>query len=204
MKNQIIARTLLALSLFALASLGLQRESPATKAAIEASLTTEFSPVIGPLTQTETWDMTARAIHNGVKIGSSTNDSAGAGEIGQHVRSYVASGVSVPNGTPVNITSISLTAGDWDVSAVGYIAGSLTGTYCVLAISVGVSATRGVAGDSDVFAPLMPTASSGVSFSIPAYRVSLASTTTIYEVGQCGYSAGTATAGGRLSARRVR
>jgi hypothetical protein len=124
--------------------------------------------------------------------------------IGEAVRSFVAQGsaVALTNNIPANVTTISLTAGDWDVSGICVIQGTLTGTYVVGSINT-TSATRGTSGDNDVFSPTMPTAISGVCLVIPNYRLSLTATTTVYLVAQAGFTAGTASAFGRLSATRV-
>jgi hypothetical protein len=52
------------------------------------------------------------------KIGTTTNDDAAAGHIGEYVSSMVPGGTgpALTSGAASNITSISLTAGDWDVS----------------------------------------------------------------------------------------
>jgi hypothetical protein len=49
--------------------------------------------------------------------GTITNDNATAGDIGEYVSSQVISGAAVglASATPANITSIALSAGDWDV-----------------------------------------------------------------------------------------
>jgi len=60
--------------------------------------------------------------------GTTTNDNASAGNVGQYITSSVASpGTSVgTTGSTVNITSILLTAGDWDVH--GNVCFNLSGT----------------------------------------------------------------------------
>src|SRR5690349_16625741 len=63
--------------------------------------------------------------------GTATNDDAAAGKIGEYIESEVLSGsaVSLTTNTAANITSISLTAGDWDVwGAAVYQLGSGTTT----------------------------------------------------------------------------
>src|SRR5260221_11377663 len=51
-------------------------------------------------------------------VGSTTNDSAVAGNIGEIVTATLATGSAVvlTTNTTANVTSISLTAGDWDVT----------------------------------------------------------------------------------------
>ena len=53
-------------------------------------------------------------------VGTTTNNNAAAGDVGQMITATVAAGaaVSISTGAAANVTSISLTAGDWDVSAV--------------------------------------------------------------------------------------
>lgn len=50
--------------------------------------------------------------------GTTTNDSANAGAVGELLKSTVASGsgISQLSATPINITSLSLTPGDWEVT----------------------------------------------------------------------------------------
>ncbi len=53
--------------------------------------------------------------------GTVTNDSAGAGYVGQYIESDIATGSAVTlttTGTTYDITHVSLTAGDWDVVGV--------------------------------------------------------------------------------------
>ena len=53
---------------------------------------------------------------NGI-VGTTLGDNAVAGSVGEYVSSTVANNtVSFSNGTPLNVTSISLTAGDWEAT----------------------------------------------------------------------------------------
>lgn len=141
----------------------------------------------------------------GVAIqGTTTNDSAAAGYVGEAVRSAVSNTtVTLTTGTPANVTSISLTAGDWDVSGIVSFHGTITGTVFISTIST-TSATIGTSGDNRVDVPTAPTAAADSTVSIPSYRISLSGTTTVYLVAQAGFTVGTLTVGGRISARRVR
>jgi len=135
--------------------------------------------------------------------GTSTNDNASAGNVGQFITGS-AGGVSLTNSTPANITSISLTAGDWDVW--GIFSGAATGNITTWLGSV--SSTSGTAGGLGTLgtALLETPASSGTQSVIPTgtARFSLSTTTTIYLVGQCNFSTGTCTGAGTIGARRVR
>src|ERR1700744_413847 len=48
--------------------------------------------------------------------GTATNDNASAGNVGEYVVSNNTTAQSLASGTPLNVTSISLTPGDWDVT----------------------------------------------------------------------------------------
>ena len=61
--------------------------------------------------------------------GTQTNDNALAGQVGEYIVSTIASpGVSLTNASNANITSISLSPGDWDVTGMVAVAPSATCT----------------------------------------------------------------------------
>jgi len=138
--------------------------------------------------------------------GTSTNDSAAAGNVGEEIQSLVALGsaVGLTNVTPANITSISLTAGDWDVEgSVNFTMAAATFTQTEAGIS-STSATLPSDG-SEVYSGLQGTTLTlKDSITLPRKRVSLASTTTVYLVAQAAFSAGTVSGYGAITARRVR
>lgn len=70
--------------------------------------------------------------------GTATNNSATAGNVGEYITGS-ATGVAVVNATPKDITSINLTAGDWDVW--GSIATAPAGTTTTGIIRAWISAT---------------------------------------------------------------
>lgn len=137
--------------------------------------------------------------------GTATNDNATAGNIGEFISASrsQASELSLTTGTQTNVTSVSLTAGDWDVW--GTIAFD-TASATVVAASIGsistTSATLGAPIDGgyinvagDVHNTVSPTG---------ARRISLGSTTTIYLVAYSSFSANTQKVYGAIFARRVR
>lgn len=146
---------------------------------------------------------------NGITVGTNTNDSASAGIVGEYVSAKVlqASRISAAgSGTWTNITSISLTAGDWDVTGVveGQLAGATTTTFDIaLSAFSGATTTDQVQGDNQIEV-YPPTSTVDSSASIPAWRVSLSGTTTIFLKFAYAFSAGTPKAFGRISARRMR
>lgn len=130
-----------------------------------------------------------------------------AGMVGEYVSSAVAQATSgLSTGTATNVTSISLTAGDWDVyGAVSFgQVGAPTFTRTIASITT-TSATLGTQGDTRFDLPTGPSGSADSTITIPSYRISVSSTTTVYLVGFANFTGGTS-AGvyGRISARRVR
>lgn len=138
--------------------------------------------------------------------GTTTNDNATAGNVGEYVESKVASGsaVSLTTATSTNITSISLTAGDWDVTGnINYIGASATITGKISGIS-STSATLPTDG-TEVYSGVNVTLLNNTDgTTLATKRISISGTTTVYLVGQTTFSAGTVTAFGYISARRVR
>src|SRR5882672_3289131 len=111
-------------------------------------------------------------------VGTTTNNDANAGSIGEYITA-TGSSVSATSGTGLNITSISLSAGDWDVSgaaAINPAASTVLGTF--LASSSTTSATtmmppRRLQTNSN------PTGAY-LSLPVPSMRFSLSTTTTVY------------------------
>lgn len=135
----------------------------------------------------------------------SRNTAPTTGYLGEQVRATVASGsaVAMTLSTATNITSISLTAGVWDVSGVLVVQGTPT-TPSLFAGSVNtVSATNGTVGDNAVISTAYPTASSGSTVTIPSWRLTISATTTVYLVGQFNAVGGSMSGYGRISATRV-
>lgn len=142
--------------------------------------------------------------------GTTTNDDAIAGNIGEYKESIVAIGshVSLTTATTANVTSLSLTSGDWDVEGlVSFDGGGTTNVTRFVGGSSSVSATLGSQGAHFV----MFYGSSGIvpfaeqpSWPIPVLRYSLGTTTTIFLVVQCTFTVSTAFAFGVIRARRIR
>ena len=140
--------------------------------------------------------------------GTATNNAAAAGKVGQYIESIAAS-TNFPSTTTFgDLTSISLTAGDWDVTAFGY-AEVASGTWTVA--RVGISSTTGnsssglTLGTNEALQSCNPAnAMVNIPLVVPSFRVSLASTTTYYMKFSATYSAGQPVCRGRISARRVR
>jgi hypothetical protein len=143
--------------------------------------------------------------------GSSTNAAAAAGDVGEYMSNCVtaASGVTLgTGGTASNVATVSLTAGDWDVSAVGGLSGTLTGTDFM----IGITATSGTMpaasfkGDSVAEGPTVSSATATNTLSVPLVQALIANgvTTPYYLVEQTTDSAGTPKGFGCIKARRRR
>jgi len=140
--------------------------------------------------------------------GSVTDDSALSGQIGEYTSASVApTGVALTNNTWENIASISLSGGDWDVSGtVSFYSGvGMTCTYAegYLSAYSGTTTTDRSRGDNAI-QTVPNTTSYDTSVTIPSWRVSASTTTTIYLKAYATFSGGTNSGYGRISARRVR
>jgi hypothetical protein len=138
--------------------------------------------------------------------GTNTNDSAAAGYVGEYVESAVSSVSASTSGTS-NVTSISLTAGDWDVIGIlviNKVTSTPNSTNWIGAISLNSAALTGcVLGQSQSQTPVLSVNNSTVT--LPTYRrVSVSGTTTVYLVVNATSSGSAASCDGSLSARRVR
>lgn len=135
-------------------------------------------------------------------IQGSTTTAPSAGFIGERI-SALATSVNLPNNTPTNVGSISLTAGNWDISLIGQCNFSGASTLFQVGIS-SVSATL-PSGSPDAGATFGITsgASSVSTLTVPAYRVTPTTTTTYYAVEQANFSTGAASGFSRISAVRV-
>jgi hypothetical protein len=133
--------------------------------------------------------------------GTGTNDSAPSGYIGQFVSSQIVYGsaISITTATVTNITSISLTAGDWDVS--GQV--SFVPSVAFNAVAAAINTTSATLPDFSLYSLVQATLSS-VALAVVMQRISISSTTTVYLIGQVSFATGSATACGFIGARRVR
>ena len=142
--------------------------------------------------------------------GTITNDSASAGNVGEFVSSTIlqASAVALTTTVAANITSISLTAGDWDVGGALYIIAAASTTVTLITGSISqTSATHNSAAGNyfqHVCTSVTPTASNPMGYTIPTNRVSLSGTTTLFLVGSSTFATSTNAGFGSIWARRVR
>ena len=133
----------------------------------------------------------------GIRAGNAPS----AGYLGEQIRSSANIGLS--SGTPTNVTSINITAGIWDVSAMFTASNTLT---TIVASKAGISTntasfTGCVEGDSQATSQGSVMQNSPVC--IAGFRVTLSATTTYYLVGQQNAGSGVLSCFGRISATRV-
>lgn len=144
--------------------------------------------------------------------GTATNDDASAGRVGEYVSSAIVSGSAVSiavSATPINVTSISLSAGDWDVKGtVHFQFDTTTSVTRMITVLNTTSATfNGAPGFFTDFGGIGAQTYGG-SFINPTFvtttRYSLSATTTIYLIANAVFTVSFAKAYGLLQARRVR
>jgi hypothetical protein len=146
--------------------------------------------------------------------GTATNNNAAAGDIGEYVVSTVSAGsaISLTSNTATNITSISLTAGDWEIWFEAHFNGAATTTVnnviaSISSTSATLDATAGnfaCNGFNNFTVYNVITGAIGITLTVGPQRRSLSSTTTIFAVVQSLFATSTSNAFGVLKARRVR
>jgi hypothetical protein len=179
-----------------------------------ATASTTYAPIASP---TFTGTVTAPALTmsglitpsttSGIK-GTTLADNANAGSIGEVISGSTLT-VSMSNGVAANVTTMSLTAGDWDVA--GQLIVNPAATTTLSTLTTGASTTTGafntvVAGIPN-FTEILQFGSSagfGAAVPIPLYRLNISTTTTVYLVAQIDFNISTLTCSGYIWARRVR
>ena len=146
--------------------------------------------------------------------GTATNDSATAGNVGELITATVVSpGVTLTTATGANVTSISLTAGDWDISATIDFAPAATTsvTQYNSSISLTTATLSPQAGGSGLGTDATTTMNqaaqvpvSNFAQVVPPVRLTIASTTTVFLVAQAVFTVAGLTAFGTIRARRER
>lgn len=142
--------------------------------------------------------------------GTTTNDNATSGNIGEYSESALtsASPVSLTTDTAANIVNISLTAGDWDVTGVAGFTGASSTTVNYMRGSI--SATSNTLGGENARSVQIPAGATifsttgAITIALVTLRASLSATTTYYLVSQAGFGVSTMSGFGQIRARRVR
>lgn len=164
------------------------------------------SPLTTPGAVTVTGNLSfASTSTQGIK-GTTTNDSAAAGNVGEYIIATSAQ-ISIPGASNAwgDIVSISLTAGDWDVTMQGFA--NPNGAVVTNEVDVGIGTvsgntaptTLGVDWTPNIF--MIASVSTGLFFT---KRMSLSSTTTVYAKIKTTYTGSTPVVLSSLFARRMR
>lgn len=146
----------------------------------------------------------------GTQKGVTDASNAASGQVGELIISTISQGsaVSLSNGVPANITSISLTAGDWDV--IGNVVIIPASTTIVTALYGGISLTSAsLPATSDRGQLFLSAGTTGdgantLGVIAPLSRVSITTTTTIYLVAFSDFTVSTNSGFGYIRARRIR
>jgi hypothetical protein len=140
-------------------------------------------------------------------VGTTTNNNANAGAFGEYSSAFTAS-VAASSGVNQNCTSLSLTAGDWDVTGIlaTFPAGGTTTSIITVGISTTSAAFQTISGGlaNVSLHTSAVTAGNQMNLIAPLTRISIASTTTVYLVSAVTFASSTMSVGCQIRARRVR
>lgn len=148
---------------------------------------------------------------NGGLIGSSTNDSATAGNIGEEIESFIAVGspVTLATSSAKTVTTIAVSAGDWDIT--GQVGLNTSTSTAITQFFAGISSTANTLDFTNgrtsggFMASVTPGAgNSAMTLSNMPVRYSFAASTTVQLVAQATFSGGGLFAYGGIRARRMR
>lgn len=146
-------------------------------------------------------DITALTGLSGGISGRTDGAAAAAGVVGEVLSAVTATAVSVTSGTPLNVLSLNLPAGEYELESALLV----TNSGNVTALSFGVSSTSAVLPSNwyDLYSITTTLASGSSSRQGMSRRLLLSETTTVYLVAQASFT-GTCTAQGYIRAMRVR
>ena len=145
-------------------------------------------------------------------VGTTTNNSAQAGSVGEYVEGVLVGGsaTALTTNTAKTLVSISLTAGDWDVFGMVGVQPNPSAVYSYTVASASPTNntldtnTTNLVSHTQYPAATISTTTTDPRIALSTVRVSLASTTTYYLVVQSGFTVSSCLGYGRISARRVR
>lgn len=130
------------------------------------------------------------------------------GQVGEVLSSVVASVAAASSTTTGNVTSLSITAGDWLISGFAVFAGGATGFTSGSTIKLSIvttTATNGTSGATMVQSSVLALLANDLfTLSIPMLRINIAATTTYYLTATVTFAAGSPTVDATLIATRIR
>lgn len=140
--------------------------------------------------------------------GTMTNDNVATFCVGEYLEAYIDrnSPTTVTSGVPTNLTTLTLTAGDWEVGGLVGVIGAPTTALNL--VQGGTSLISTSLGDFRTFIiqdyPDTIIGAVGVAHTLPNQRYSLAATSTLYLIVDLQFGLSTCSAYGQIWARRIR
>jgi hypothetical protein len=150
-------------------------------------------------------NLTGKGTGGALTKGSTGGSNAPAGYVGEFPTPSNLTGVGLSTTVAANVSSMVLTAGNWDVQCTTQYTPAST-TTAVVFIS-GVSTTSGALGVPGTYAEQVASMPAGLGSSptivSPTVRYNFTGSTTVYCIADSNFSVSTMTAGGYLRATRV-
>lgn len=144
-------------------------------------------------------------------VGTTTNDNASAGYVGEYISSTILNGgvtISLSNNNSANVVSITLSAGDWDVwGSANFLYGASTN---VVDTQAGINTTTATLPDKSLQSSFPYNLATGavpvnnLGLVVPQQRLSVSGSTIVYLVVQVNFAVSTCNAAGFIAARRIR
>ncbi|WP_105132348.1 hypothetical protein [Burkholderia sp. BE12] len=141
-------------------------------------------------------------------IGTTLADNANAGSVGEY-NVHSTQNTALTSGTTTNCDSVSLAAGDWDVT--GIVTTNPAGTTTTSSVTAGVNTTSATFGTlatgvSNAGQLIGVSVAGGIAVSVaaPVTRVNVSTGTTVYLVCNATFATSTMQASGAIRYRRVR
>lgn len=183
------------------ATLGATGSLPITKGGTGAGDSATARANLGAAASGSNGDITALTGLSGGISGRTDGVAAAAGVVGEVLSAVTAAAVSVTSGTPLNVLSLSLPAGEYELESALLV----TNSGNVTALSFGVSSTSAVLPSNwyDLYSITTTLAAGNSSRQGMSRRLRLSATTTVYLVAQATFTS-TCTAQGYIRAMRVR
>lgn len=183
------------------ATMGATGILPITKGGTGAGDAATARANLGAAASGSNGDITALTGLSGGISGRTDGAAAAAGVVGEVLSAVTAAAVSVTSGTPLNVLSLSLPAGEYELESALLV----TNSGNVTALSFGVSSTSAVLPSNwyDLYSITTTLAAGNSSRQGMSRRLRLSATTTVYLVAQASFT-GTCTAQGYIRAMRVR
>jgi hypothetical protein len=143
-----------------------------------------------------------------IALGITDGSNAGTGIIGEYIESYISSFFPLTSTTFTDVTSITLSPGDWLLNGtIIFVSSDLTGfgsVYGFFATAPGDVSTGILIGKNDCDTTAQPTSQYNVNIVLPTWRVNITSPQTYYLKAVSVWVTGSVNVGGTISAERTR